>query len=423
MQGAFSVKYVYRLVLFALLASLITACGAKSDDPNAAVAVIVALTQTASAPSAPTVPAATAVVTGIISGNVGLMAPPTPHMIVYAVDQATGKWASVETPPNDNGAGTFSLTLPPGTYQLFAFTDDNGYSVYSTDGESLSSVKVDANQTVSNIMVQFPGQGDCGISMGVPASPDGKFKAVPGPSADCIAQVTTSQAASAVSSGDQEPIRIQFLAGSSSWSTPVDVQPNGTSAYTLNAMKGQTMTVTLNCTLPSSGSFYIRTAGGIILQPRAFSNWSFVLPDSQDYVVGVDNPTQQAIRCTLGVSIPPAGSAPADSAPSTATIAKDQPIRFATGPMEVELEGTVISGQRDRYTLDLLKGEMLDVILNSSNAAFTIIGPDGNPLMGTEEGKDRNNWAVPAPSDGSYAILVGPTRGNATYTLKVAVSE
>ena len=92
--------------------------------------------------------------------------------------------------------------------------------------------------------------------------------------------------------------------------------------------------------------------------------------------------------------------------------------------MDVTLNGSVISGQRDRYTLDLLKGEMLDVILtsNEANAAFTIIGPDNNPLMGTEEGKDTNNWAVPAPSNGSYAIQVGPTRGNATYTLKVKVS-
>ena len=188
------------------------------------------------------------------------------------------------------------------------------------------------------------------------------------------------------------------------------------------------MTVTLNCTPPSSGSFYIRTAGGIILMPKAYKSWTMALPASQDYVTGVDNPTQQVINCTLGVTIPPAAKVPAastptDAAPFTPTIAKSQPIRFATGPTDVEVTGTVISGQRDRYTLDLLKGEMLDVIINSSNATFSIIGPDNNPLPGTEEGKDAINWAVPAPSDGSYAILVGPTRGNATYTLKVKVSE
>ncbi len=190
------------------------------------------------------------------------------------------------------------------------------------------------------------------------------------------------------------------------------------------------MTVTLSCSPPRSGSFYIRTADGIILLPRAFSSWTMDLPASQDYVTGVDNLTAQTINCILGVSIPPAAKAQVaivstDIPPILPIIAKTQAIRFATGPMDVTVNGSVLSGQRDRYTLSMAKGEMLDVILNSSegDAVFTILGPDGNPLMGTEEGRDINNWAVPAPSDGSYAIQVGPTRGNATYTLTVKVSD
>jgi hypothetical protein len=273
-------KYIRRIVLLVSFASLVAACGQKSQDAETAVAVIVSLTQTASANAAPSAPAATPVATGVLSGKVGLMAPPTPPMTVYAVDQATGKWASADTPPNNDGVGTFSLTLPPGSYQVFAFTDNNGFSVYSADGISLSTVLVVRNQTVSDIMVQFPGQGDCGISMGVPASPDGKFSAVPGPSADCIAKMTANQSDSSVSPDVQAPIPVQFQANSSSWSTTADLQPNGTSAFVLYALKGQTMTVNLNSTPATSGSFYIRTAGGIILQPRAFSSWSFVLPTS-----------------------------------------------------------------------------------------------------------------------------------------------
>jgi len=89
--------------------------------------------------------------------------------------------------------------------------------------------------------------------------------------------------------------------------------------------------------------------------------------------------------------------------------------------MDVTLNGAVISGDRDRYTMGLLAGETLDVIITSleGNAVFTILGPDGNPLPGTEEGKDTNNWAVPITVEGTYSILVGPTRGNATYTLVV----
>jgi len=411
-------EHIRRIVLFVLLASLLAACGQKNQDSNASVAVIVALTQTASAQSAPTTPAVTPTIipaaTGVISGTAGMVAPPTPHMVVYALDPATGKWASAETPPD--GSGAFSLTVPAGSYQVFAFTDDNNVAVHSTDWVSLTPVIVTANQTVANVMVQSDrtdGRSpECSITVGVPASPDGKFKAVPGPGANCIAEGKTLEAQSAVQPDAQAPIRIQFAAGSSSWSTAVDVQPNGTSGFVLYALKGQTMTVTLDCTPPSSGSFYIRTGGGIILMPRAYKSWTMTLPASQDYVTGVDNPTQQGIHCTLGASIPPTASAPNSSAPITATIAKNQVIRFDAGPAKVELNGAVISGQRDRYTLSLLKGENLEVLISSNN-----------PLPGTEEGKDANNWSVPIPADGSYAILVGATRGNATYTLKVNVSK
>ena len=432
-------KYLRLLGLLVLLASLMAACGGqKSQDPNAAVAVVVALTQTAAAQSAPAsvptaAPTEAPAATGVISGTVGMVAPPSPHMTVYAVDPATRKWAFADVPAND-AVGSYSLKVPAGTYQVFAFTDNNAVALYSTDWKSFTPVKVDANQTVSNINVQSVSTDgvppECAQQVAVPASPDGKFKAVPGPAADCAAKINATQTAEAAPpSGAQAPIRVQFPAGSSTWSTPLDVQPNGTSAYVLYALKGQTMTVILTCTPPNSGSFYIRTAGGIILQPRAFNSWTMALPASQYYVTGVDNPTGQAIHCTISVSIPPSGktaaaSSPTDVPPILPNIAKTQAIRFAVGPMDVTLSGSVISGQRDRYTLSMAKGEMLDVIITSTeaNAAFTILGPDGNPLMGTEEGKDTNNWAVPAPSDGSYAILVGPTRGNATYSLKVTVS-
>jgi hypothetical protein len=431
-------KYIRRLVLFILIASLLAACGQTSQDPNAAVAVVVALTQTAAAQSTLTSPAATPTpveaATGVISGTVGGVAPPTPHMTVYALDPTTGKWASADVPPN-NMVGTFSLKVPEGTYQVFAFGDNNAVSVYSTDWEKFTPVTVAANQTVSNINVQSVSTDgvppECAQSVGVPASPDGKFKAVAGPAADCPAKISATQTADAsLQSGSMTPVRIQFPAGSSSWSAPVDVPPNGTSGFILNGSKGQTMTVTLNCSPPKSGSFYIRTADGIILLPRAYSSWTMVLPASQDYVTGVDNPTGQTINCTLGVSIPPAAKAqaviaPTDIPPVLPIIAKTQAIRFDVGPMDVTVNGSVISGQRDRYTLSMAKGETLDVVLNSSegDATFTILGPDGNPLMGTEDYRDINNWSVPAPSDGSYAIQVGPTRGNATYTLTVKVID
>jgi len=305
-----------------------------------------------------------------------------------------------------------------------AYVDENG----------LKTVSVAANQTVSNIDAYFPSQAECGISIALPGSPDGKYKAYPGPDPTCLANAkATEQATEAAPQPSAiNPVRVQFAAGSSSWSISTNIQGGGSSAFVLGALKGQTMTVTLSTTPTNSGTFYIRTAGGVIIQPKAYSMWAFQLPSSQDYVVGVDNPSQQTIQYTLSISIPPAVS-PSSSGTSPTAAATvmpksgpvNQSIRFDSGPLSLTLNGAVISGERDRYNLSMSKGEMLDVIITSTeaNAVFTIIGPDGNALPGTEEGKDINNWAVQAPSDGSYSIVVGSTRGNATYKLQVKVTE
>ncbi|KPL73528.1 hypothetical protein ADM99_03480 [Leptolinea tardivitalis] len=141
----------------------------------------------------------------------------------------------------------------------------------------------------------------------------------------------------------------------------------------------------------------------------------------------------QPVPYQLSVTIPPLGSglatkSAAASTPSTALgakIAKDQVIRSDAGLINQEIKGSVIRGERDRYSLQMVTGENFEVLVTSSegNAVFTIIGPDNNPLPGTEEGKDTNNWSGSIKKEGTYAILVGPTRGNATYTLKVSITR
>jgi hypothetical protein len=55
------------------------------------------------------------------------------------------------------------------------------------------------------------------------------------------------------------------------------------------------------------------------------------------------------------------------------------------------------------------------------NAVFVILGPDGTALEGAEEGADATDWTGTLPSSGDFSIWVGPTRGNATYTLEVTI--
>ena len=42
-------------------------------------------------------------------------------------------------------------------------------------------------------------------------------------------------------------------------------------------------------------------------------------------------------------------------------------------------------------------------------------------LPGAGEGEDAKNWSGILPDTGAYLVVVGPTYGNATYTLRVSI--
>ena len=102
---------------------------------------------------------------------------------------------------------------------------------------------------------------------------------------------------------------------------------------------------------------------------------------------------------------------------------KTQRVRFPRGRTTAVLNGTVVRGTRDRYILGSRGGQTMIVHISSreKNAVFTILGPDATALAGTEEGVDATDWTGELPMSGDYSIWVGPTRGNATYTLEVTI--
>ncbi len=109
-------------------------------------------------------------------------------MVVYAVDETTGTWASTETQETE-GEAPFTLEVPPGSYRVFAFSRDGvgPYAGYSEDGWALATVTVEAGQTVPDVIVRPPSMSECGPTFGLPASPDGRFVAIDGPPEDCRA--------------------------------------------------------------------------------------------------------------------------------------------------------------------------------------------------------------------------------------------
>jgi hypothetical protein len=227
-----------------------------------------------------------------------------------------------------------------------------------------------------------------------------------------------------------EATRIQFQPNTTGWNTPGEIGPNSQMHFVLGANADQQMTVSL-ITTPADSETYLHIWGadGTVYTLMAPSKeWTGQLPATQDYYIDIRSYAKQAVTYQLSVNIPAVGDAvnapvAIPEAALGAKISKYQSIRFAEGPLDFEVSGAVISGERDLYALNILAGETLDVIITSQegNAVFTIIGPDNNPLPGTEEGKDTNNWSVPITVEGTYSILVGPTRGNATYTLKVKI--
>ncbi|MBI3651873.1 MAG: hypothetical protein HY231_12705 [Acidobacteria bacterium] len=98
-------------------------------------------------------------------------------------------------------------------------------------------------------------------------------------------------------------------------------------------------------------------------------------------------------------------------------------IKFPKGFSGVTLQGGVIRGDRDEYLLKAGKGQTLTVKITSleNNAVFQIYAPNRKTLKGAGEGEDVRNWKGKLPLTGDYRIIVGGTRGNASYSLSVTV--
>jgi hypothetical protein len=70
------------------------------------------------------------------------------------------------------------------------------------------------------------------------------------------------------------------------------------------------------------------------------------------------------------------------------------------------------------YLLGAQKGQTMTLGITSaeSNAVFDVVGPGGKLIK-----SEATTWSGPLPADGDYAIIVGGTRGNATYELTTQV--
>src|SRR5207245_2645907 len=88
------------------------------------------------------------------------------------------------------------------------------------------------------------------------------------------------------------------------------------------------------------------------------------------------------------------------------------------------ISGSVIRGERARHVVTAKTGQTLNVSITSTedNAVFQIYLPgERSTLAGAGETDAAMKWSGKLPTDGDYVIVVGPTRGNATYKLMYSV--
>lgn len=122
-----------------------------------------------------------------------------------------------------------------------------------------------------------------------------------------------------------------------------------------------------------------------------------------------------AAACALLALLAGAGAAQQDTV---------RRVRFARGASSAVLQGSVVRGERDRFVVGARAGQRLSVSVASpeENAVFQIARPGGRGyLPRAGETDDARRWSGALPATGDYVVVVGGTRGNATYRLTVGI--
>ena len=99
-------------------------------------------------------------------------------------------------------------------------------------------------------------------------------------------------------------------------------------------------------------------------------------------------------------------------------------IKFPRGSTSTVINNAVLRDEIDQYILNARAGQKMKVDISSieDNASFQITRPDKTQLLpGAGFDDDAKHWNGELPDSGVYTIEVAPTRGNATYRLKVEI--
>ncbi|HET9712586.1 MAG TPA: hypothetical protein VFP64_11910 [Pyrinomonadaceae bacterium] len=99
-------------------------------------------------------------------------------------------------------------------------------------------------------------------------------------------------------------------------------------------------------------------------------------------------------------------------------------IKFPRGSSSTVINNAVLRDEIDQYILNARAGQKMKVDISSveDNASFEITRPDKTQFLpGAGFDDDARHWTGELPESGDYTIEVAPTRGNATYRLRVEI--
>lgn len=93
-------------------------------------------------------------------------------------------------------------------------------------------------------------------------------------------------------------------------------------------------------------------------------------------------------------------------------------LSLAPGASSTVVEDGVVRADRDEYLVGAATGQTMTLKISAleQNAVFGIVAPDGSVLLDEETSVE-----LELPQSGDYSIVVGGTRGNASYSLEVAI--
>jgi serine/threonine protein kinase len=200
-----------------------------------------------------------------------------------------------------------------------------------------------------------------------------------------------------------EPSEILFDVGEMSKMIPGSLQGNSVQVYTLKALRGQIMSVSLN---GSSVVMNISRANGMPLESSSLQtrSWTGTLPADDTYSVQVSGTGVYALDLSV---------TPLNREVSVGT----QRLKLPLGKASTMVTGTLKPKQVKRYIMKAQNNKMMILSGALEDVMVTVSTPRGDRIGGTTV--QSKSWQGRLPMDGDYVVEVSTNKVKSDYQLSI----